>query len=108
MVHGRILQRLEADDKNYEFMMITFGAIIAAASVVISYQAYFLLLVLSMPLHILVWDQLRKSFIGHSLSRYASEVVIPHLNDVTYKGVSSEINYFTIYWVGKLFSQNET
>ena len=107
IVHNQIQNRLEADDKNYEFLIITLSVIIAATSIVISFKAYFLLLVLSIPFHILVWDQVRKSFIAHRLGKYVSEVVAPNLNASVNKYIASKPRFSEFIGWESYYSRTE-
>lgn len=82
IVHNQILRRLEADEKGYESLIITLSAIVAASSLVINYKAYFLLLLLSLPFQILIWDNVKRSVTGAAMWRYATYVVAPRLDSI--------------------------
>jgi hypothetical protein len=95
LIQDQILKRQEADEKSYESLMITVSAVVAASSLVINYKAYFLLLLLSLPFHILLLKQARRSIVGASLWRYMTRVVAPKLNSLAQEHRrSSEIQKF--------------
>jgi hypothetical protein len=81
-VNAQILHRLETDEKNYDLTMLTFGAIVAASSIVINFKVYNLLLLLAIPFHILIWEQVRRTIIGKHLAKYVTDELVPRLNAI--------------------------
>lgn len=98
IVHNQIIRRLEADEKSYESLILTISAIVAASSVVINFQAYFLLLILSIPFHILIWDQVKRGITGYKLGEYAG-IVAERLNNIVDR-LASETPYTPEKFVG--------
>ena len=99
IIHNQILRRIEADEKGYELLIITISAIVAASSLVINYKAYFLLLILSLPFHILIWDQIKRAITSYRLAEYATKVVAPKLNRII-QGKNSQKSDYTEKFIG--------
>ena len=98
-VDGRIIQRLEYDEKSYEMTLLTFGVIVGASSIIVQQQAYSLLLVLAIPFHLLIWAQIKRTVFGIHYSTYIRKTIIPRLNEI----VQSRDNHTKIkphltYW----------
>ena len=98
IVHNQILGRIEADEKSYESLIITISAVVAASSLVINYKAYFLLLILSIPFHILIWDQVKRSIKGSALWQYSTKVVAPKLNSIVQGVHNSDLTDNFVGW----------
>lgn len=78
----RILRRLESDEKNYEFTLLTYGVVTGASSIIINNQIYVLLLVLAIPFYTLIWAQVRRSIESGHLATYIKIILIPAINRI--------------------------
>src|SRR6185436_14153626 len=93
VANGQILHRLETDEKNYDSTIVTLGAIAASSSIVINFKIYYLLLVLALPFHILIWEQVRRTMLGRYLAKYITEELAPRI-DMIIETTASRTNIF--------------
>jgi hypothetical protein len=81
IINAHIVHFQEANAKLYEFGLVALGAIVVAAAFVIQQKAYNLLLVLSIPFHVLIWLQARRGMISHYLSKYIISEIAPRIRN---------------------------
>ena len=78
----RMIREVDSDEKGFEFNLVGIGALIVAITFAIDKKAYFLLLLLSLPFHILTWALARRNMWTSFLVAYMSSVLTPRINRI--------------------------
>lgn len=97
-VNAQILHFQEANTKLYEFGLIALGAVVVAASFAIEHTAYNLLLVLSLPFHILMWLQIRRGIVSNHLANYIIHEIAPRVRNTVNEYYDSRKTTTFIFW----------
>lgn len=77
---NRMMREVNSDDKGFEFNLVALGAMVVAITFAIDKKAYFLLLLLSLPFHLLTWSLARRNIWTSLLVSYMTTVLSPRIN----------------------------
>jgi len=89
MVNARLTRELDMEEKGFEFLFIAIGGTVVAMTFVLQQNAYFLMLLLALPFHLLTWKQARRIIWTAQLVSYIRQVLAPRLNAIV-QGVASK------------------
>ncbi len=77
-----MMREVDSDDKGFEFNLVGIGALIVSITFAIDQKAYFLLLLLSLPFHILTWSLARRNMWTSFLVAYMTTILAPRINKI--------------------------
>ncbi len=98
VVNAQILHFQEANTRLYEFGLAALGAVVVAASFVIEQKAYNLLLVLSLPFHVLMWLQTRRGIVSNHLANYLIFEIAPRIRNTINQHYDSGQKSTFVFW----------
>lgn len=98
IVNAQILHFQEANTRLYEFGLVALGAIVVAASFVIEQKAYNLLLILSLPFHVLMWLQTRRGIVSNHLANYIIFEIAPRIRNTINQHYDSGQKSTFVFW----------
>lgn len=60
VANARLTRELDMEEKGFEFLFIAIGGTVVAMTFILEQSAFFLMLLLALPFHLLTWKQARR------------------------------------------------